>query len=261
MVPLIKVEDLSFSYPSNNSQILSNCSFEIHKGDMISLLGANGAGKSTLMNCMCGILQVKKGQIFIDGNDITSLSDRKIATYIGYVQQSQEITFPYTVFDYILMGCANKVDFFKRPSKKEIESVAKVMREMGIDYLAEKSMTEISGGEKQQAAIARAIVQDPQIIFFDEPTAHLDYGNQMRTLHLIHKLNDKGYTIVMTTHTPDHCIVLDGKVAIINKNGGMIFGDSSKLITEESLRSIYQINVKICYVDDVKRNVCIPKEL
>ena len=147
-------------------------------------------------------------------------------------------------------------------SKSEARAEAERMLQMlRLSARSNHKPAELSGGEKQQAAIARAIVQDPQIIFFDEPTAHLDYGNQMRTLHLIHKLNDKGYTIVMTTHTPDHCIVLDGKVAIINKNGGMIFGDSSKLITEESLRSIYQIDVKICYVDDVKRKVCIPKEL
>ena len=103
---------------------------------------------------------------------------------------------------------------------------ADTLEQMGILHLADKPYTEISGGERQQVTIARAIVQQPQIILFDEPTAHLDFGNQVRIIKMIKYLSSQGFAILMTTHTPDHVIMLGDRVGILDRNGEMTFGNT-----------------------------------
>ena len=127
-----------------------------------------------------------------------------------------------------------------------------------LPHLANSSATEISGGERQQAAIARAIVQNPQVIFFDEPTAHLDYGNQINTLRVIASLQDKGFAVIMTTHNPDHCMMLGGKVAIWDRQGFLETGNVSDILIEERLKKVYNTELRLSYVEDVQRVACIP---
>lgn len=109
-----------------------------------------------------------------------------------------------------------------------VASPDEALNMLGIAHMAHRPYTEISGGERQQVTIAQAIVQQPKIILLDEPTSHLDYGNQMRTIRLIKKLADKGYAIIMTTHMPDHAIILEGKVGVINNHGTMTVGSTKK---------------------------------
>ena len=182
----------------------------------------------------------------------------KIKKVIGYVQQNQKSVFGYTVFSYVLMGRASSVGLFQRPSKDDEEMVHEVLDSMGIGHLADVPITEISGGERQQAAIARAIVQKPQAVFFDEPTAHLDYGNQVNTLKLIASLRDKGFAVVMTTHNPDHCMMLGGNVAILDRQGFLETGSVEEILTEERLKRVYNTELRLSYVDAVHRVACIP---
>lgn len=258
---IIDVQSISYTYPSASKQTLSDCSLTVHKGELISILGPNGAGKSTLLNCACGLLVPQTGSVYLNGQDIRKMTQRNIAKVIGYVQQYQDSAFAYSVFDYVLMGRASSIDMFQRPNAEDRIRVSETLERMGIAYLADASITEISGGERQQAAIARAIVQDPEVVFFDEPTAHLDYGNQVRALKIINDLREQGFAVVMTTHTPDHCIMLGGKVAILNKRGTLLFGDSNTLITEELLREVYHTNLRVVYVDEAGRNVCLPENI
>jgi len=258
---IIDAKSISFTYPNAQKKVIADCSFSVAAGEMVSLLGPNGAGKSTLLNCLCGLLEPQSGQVLVGGKDIRTLSQREISGVIGYVQQFQASTFSYTVFDYVLMGRASKIGLFQKPSRADREMVERVLTEMGILYLADSSIMEISGGERQQAAIARAIVQQPKVIFFDEPTAHLDYGNQVKTLKIIHDLKQKGFAVVMTTHTPDHCIMLGGTVVILNRDGTVLKGACDQLLTEETLRSTYATDLKLIYVKEAGRNVCIPEKI
>lgn len=255
---IIEVKDAVFSYPGSERKVLNGCSFAIDKGDLISILGPNGAGKSTLLNCACGLLNPQSGTVLLNNQDIKTMEQKEIAKVIGYVQQNQQATFAYSVFHYVLMGRACNIGLFQRPSKADEEEVWRVLDSMGIRRLAEASVTEISGGERQQAAIARAIVQQPQVIFFDEPTAHLDYGNQINTLRLIATLRNQGFAVIMTTHNPDHCMMLGGKVAILDRDGHLDYGECSEVITEERLKRVYNTELKLTYVDEVKRVTCIP---
>lgn len=258
MDSIVSVQNIEFAYPSGRRKVLDGCSLSLKEGDLISILGPNGAGKSTLLNCACGLLSPQSGDVFLNGKSIKGMDPKQVARVIGYVQQNQKSVFGYTVFSYVLMGRASSVGLFQRPNKGDEEMVHEVLESMGIRHLADAPITEISGGERQQAAIARAIVQKPQAVFFDEPTAHLDYGNQVNTLKLIASLRDKGFAVIMTTHNPDHCMMLGGKVAILDKQGLLETGDCYRVLTEERLKRVYNTDLRLAYVDDVKRITCIP---
>ena len=255
---IIDVKNVSFSYPASTRKVLSNCSFSIDSGELISILGPNGAGKSTLLNCSCGLLAPMSGLIVLNGKNIKTFEQKDIAKVIGYVQQNQQAIFSYSVFQYVLMGRACNVGLFQKPSKRDEQITYDVLESMGLLYLADAAVTEISGGERQQAAIARAVVQNPQVVFFDEPTAHLDYGNQINTLRLIASLREKGFAVIMTTHNPDHCMMLGGKVAILDKQGVLEVGPCGEILTEERLKRVYNTELRLTYVEDVKRITCIP---
>jgi len=258
MHPIVEVNNAVFSYPTGTRKVLDGCCLTIEPGELVSILGPNGAGKSTMLNCACGLLVPQEGQVLLNGKDIKKMDQKAIAKVIGYVQQNQRAAFAYSVFNYVLMGRASSVGLFQRPSKKDEDMTMEVLESMGIAHLSDSSITEISGGERQQAAIARAIVQNPQVVFFDEPTAHLDYGNQINTLRLIASLQDKGFAVIMTTHNPDHCMMLGGNVAILDRQGFLETGTVEEILTEERLKRVYNTELRLSYVDAVHRVACIP---
>ena len=261
MSHIIDIRKISFRYPQSIRVILKDCSLPVDKGELVSILGPNGAGKSTLLNCACGLLLPQTGEVLINGRNIRDLEQKEIAKSVGYVQQNQKSSFAHSVFDYVLMGRACNVGFFRKPSAQDYKIAEEALEMMHISNIAESAITEISGGERQQAAIARAVAQQPEVILFDEPTSHLDYGNQIRTLRLIRDLQDRGFAIVMTTHNPDHCMMLGGKVAILDRNGFLENGFVSEVLTEDKLRSVYNTKLHLEYVEAVGRVSCIPDSL
>ncbi|MEG2051994.1 MAG: ABC transporter ATP-binding protein [Oscillospiraceae bacterium] len=258
---IFKVENLCFKYPDSNKGVLDNVSLTLEKGEILSILGPNGAGKSTLLNCMANLLVPESGSIKLEGNDISKMPVKEVASTISYVPQTHTPAFGYTVFDFVLMGSAPTIGLFQKPGEKERESTINALKQLGIEHLAEKPYTEISGGERQQATIARAIVQEPKAILFDEPTAHLDYGNQLRTLRLIKEMSEKGYAVVITTHNPDHAILLGGTAAILDRAGHLTIGDSKEIITEDCLKQVYKTELKLIYIEELKRVACISPNL
>mgnify|MGYP003327528448 CR=1 FL=1 len=225
------------------------------------MLGFNGAGKSTLLNLLAVLNQPNSGTIKLCGKDTKKMKPREVASIISYVPQNHTPAFSYTVFDFVLMGRAPKVGMFEKPSSTDFEIVQQVLEDIGIADLADKAYTEISGGERQQATIARALVQEPKAILFDEPTAHLDFGNQIKTLRTIKHLSEKGYAVIMTTHNPDHAIMLGGTTAILDKKGKLTVGPSDEIITEQTLKEVYDTKLKLSYFDEAGRLVCIPPNI
>jgi iron complex transport system ATP-binding protein len=229
---------------------------DISEGDVVTILGRNGAGKSTLLNCMLGLKKPQDGEIILSGRKLRDMSEREIASVVGYVPQSHTPAFDHTVFDFVQMGCASRIGLFSRPGKKDRDDTDAILAEMGIQHLAERSYTTLSGGEQQQAIIARAIVTHPRIILFDEPTAHLDFGNQIRVLRIIKHLADKGFAVVITTHNPDHAILQGGRAAILDNRGRLHSGEIEEIITEETLKSVYGADLKLMYIQELGRRVC-----
>ncbi|HZK24412.1 MAG TPA: ABC transporter ATP-binding protein [Oscillospiraceae bacterium] len=258
---IYEVNNISFAYPNTEKLILNEVSFSLARGEILSILGPNGAGKSTLLNCLAGLVKPTHGEILLDGKDISDLPGKNIAQKIGYVQQAHTPAFSYSVFEFVLMGRAPKISFFGRPQKKDEELVWQTLEIMKITHLANRPYTQLSGGERQQCVIAHVLVQEPQAILFDEPTASLDYGNQARILRLIKRLSAQGYAIIMTTHNPDHAMLLGGKTALFAQAGKLSCGKTSEIITEESLQKIYHTDVRLLYVDALQRQACLHAKL
>ena len=164
---IIQVKDLSFAYNKNEKQVLNNVSLTLEEGEVMTILGPNGAGKSTLLNCIATLLEPDVGTVSLCGKDTKDLKPKEVAKIISYVPQNHVPAFSYTVESFVLMGRAPTVGIFERPKDEDFEIVAKTLEEIGIAELKDKPYTEISGGERQQATIARAIVAEPKAILFD----------------------------------------------------------------------------------------------
>ena len=258
---IYNVTDITFTYPSGDRKVLDNASLTLDEGEILCILGPNGAGKTTLLNCMAGLLNADSGRIEICGRNIRDMKAREIAGIVGYVPQVHTPAFDYRVLDFVLMGRAPQTGVFSRPSKKDEELCMKVLESMNIAHLAEKSYINISGGERQQVMIARTIVQEPKAVLFDEPTAHLDYGNQHRVLQRVRKMADEGYSVIITTHNPEHALLLDDKAAIVSRDGSIVQGRSSEIITEEALQKVYGIELKLRYMEELGRTACFVPSL
>lgn len=258
---IYEVRDLTFSYHTGDRKVLDGASLQLNKGDILCILGPNGAGKTTLLNCMAGLLKPDAGRVVLCGKDLESMKAKEIAGLVGYVPQTHTPAFDYTVLDFVLMGRAPRTGTFSRPGKDDESLCMEILRSMGIDSLAGKSYLEISGGERQQVLIARAIAQQPAAILFDEPTAHLDYGNQHRVLNRIKQMAKEGFSVIITTHNPDHALLLGDKAAIVSRTGHITQGIVSEIITKEKLSEVYDIDLHLEYVEEIGRVACFAPEL
>ena len=255
--PLLRVENLSFGY-DRNASILNHINLCLETGEIYTILGSNGAGKSTLLACLERHLKPCEGIIYVEGKNIAAMNTTVLAKKIGVVAQTQSLAFDFKVRDYIVLGRAPHISMLQVPGKSEYEIVDHTMEQMRIKNLADKSILQISGGERQQAQIARVLVQNPKLILMDEPTNHLDYGNQIKVLKMIVDLaRNKGIAIILTTHNPDHAILLGGKSGILDYDGKLITGDTSEIVTQANLRRIYQTDLRMAYVPEVQRMACV----
>ena len=260
MAPIIEVQDLSFSY-SRAVPVFQNVSFSVEPGQVMSLLGPNGAGKSTLLNCIAGLATPTKGSVTVHGKPVSTYSPRALAKHIGYVHQHIGVTYDYSVREYLVMGAAPRVGMFATPKEEDYARVEAAIVDLSLQKLADRPVSHLSGGERQRVAVARAIVQDPEVILFDEPTSALDYGNQIRVMRTIRALSERGYAVVMTTHNPDQPILLGGKVAMLNADGTLAVGDADSTLTSERLSELYGTELHLVFVDEVDRIACVSSKL
>ena len=261
MMKIFEVENIWFRYSGSDKDVLRGVSFDVWEGEIFTILGPNGSGKSTLLDCMAALRKHTSGAIRLTGREITLMKAREVARVVGYVPQLHVPAFSYTVLDFVLMGRAPNIGVFQKPDEVDVAAAYTALEEVGVEHLASRPYTEISGGERQQATIARAVCQQPKIILFDEPTAHLDYGNQHRILQLIRKLSGRGFAIVITTHNPDHALLLKGTTAILGMDGELVSGPGDEMLTEERLRALYGLDLCITRVEKAGREACLAPRL
>jgi iron complex transport system ATP-binding protein len=259
MKKILEINNASFSY-NGNGNVFEDIDMSIENSDVLCILGPNGTGKSTLIKCMNGLLKLNSGNIFLNDEDIYGMDKADLAKVLGYIPQSHHSTFSFSVFDVVLMGRAPHLSLTSVPGEKDFKIADKAIESLGISYLKDKTYTEISGGERQLVLLARVLTQEPQILLLDEPTSHLDFGNQIRTLKVINRLSDQGLSVVMTSHYPDHAFLSSNKVAIMNNGSIMAMGEPESVVTEENMQRAYGIDVKVMDVDE-SRKACIPMQI
>ncbi len=253
----IEVANLSFSYGAR--PILKHVSFAAQENQLLSILGANGVGKSTLFRCMLGLQKGYSGQILLHGKNLNAMSIMDIAKAVAYIPQSHYPSFNYSVFDMVLMGTTHQVSVISKPGKKQLQLVEQALERLGISHLKKRGYTQISGGERQLVLMARALVQKAKILILDEPTANLDYGNQIRVLTQMKSLAKEGYTIIQSTHNPDQTFLFSDTVMAMKDGEIAAWGQPGDIFTEELIRNLYAAEVAINSLYDDRVRVCVPK--
>lgn len=250
----LEVMDLSFSYDKSR-RIFEAVSFQCEDSQILCILGENGAGKSTLLNCILGEEQAE-GKILIDQKYLADYSARELAKKIAYIPQSHTPIFPFSVMDVVMMGRTARMGYFSMPGKQEETLALENLEFLNVTHLKEKPYTAISGGERQLVMIAAALTQEPELLILDEPTAHLDFGNQYRFLELVLRLQERGMGVIMSTHSPDHALLLKGTTLIFKDGRLWHSGLAENVITEETMSELYRLEVRLKNVGD--RTVCVP---
>jgi len=255
---LLEIKDASFSY-NEGKNIFEDLNLQVKKGEIFAILGANGCGKTTLIKCITGISKLSKGSINLNNENIASLKPSQIAKSMAYIPQEHNSTFPYSVLDVVLMGRSAHLEIFESPSEKDYKIAEKAIKNLNIEHLKDTPYNEISGGEQQLTFIARVLAQEPKLLVLDEPTSHLDFGNQIRALNVIEKLANDGLAIIMTSHFPDHVLMSGTKVAIMKDKGFIEVGSPKEVINSENMEKTYGVSVKI--MDIGERFTCVPLKL
>lgn len=242
---MLEIRDLHFAYGKHGPEVLRGLELTLDSGQIGILLGKNGAGKSTLFSNILGIENPLSGELLFGGEDIGKLSVRERARRIAYVPQ--QITFgELTVFDSVLLG---RLSYFGLRSEAEDRRItAKIIEDMGLSDLSGRIADQLSGGEKQKVAIARAIAQDPKMIVFDEPTGNLDLANEQLLIREIRTLSDKGITVFVALHDLNTALTIGGRFYFM-KDGKIRYAVGKTEITAEMIREIFDADVELTEVN------------
>ena len=252
----LQAQSLRFSYRGGR-EILAGLTLSAESPGVFTILGVNGAGKSTLLKCLARQLRPDSGTVLLDGRPAGDFSSAGFAKKIAYIPQTHEQTFPFPVIEVVMMGRAAHLPRFATPGARDREIALEKLDFLGIGHLARAACTEISGGERQLVMLAAALAQEPEMLLLDEPTAHLDFGNQHRFLMVLERLVKGGMGVVMTSHFPDQALFLGGEVGVMAGGSFVFTGPAREAITTERLTALYGLPVSVVELASGRR-ICVP---
>jgi len=196
---IIQVEHLSSGYDKNI--ILREIDFDVAQGEFLGIIGPNGCGKSTLLRTMTRVLAPAEGQILFRGKDVKEISLNHLAKSCAFVSQDTLINFSFTCLEVVLMGRLPYLNRFQTESSRDFEIAHEALKSTDCFHLLSREVNELSAGERQRVLMARALAQQPEVLYLDEPTSHLDIGHQTEIFDLLKSLNkDRGLTVICVLH-------------------------------------------------------------
>ncbi|ODS31569.1 MAG: bacterial ABC transporter cassette [Candidatus Scalindua rubra] len=243
---MIQFNNVQLGY--GKKPVLTSLNFRIRKGDFFGIVGPNGAGKTTLLKAILGLLKPIKGKITFPENG------KGYKKSIGYVPQHASVDeiYPITVREMVLMGKYEKIGIFKRPKEKDYEIAKEMLKNVGIENLADKNYRELSDGQKQRTLIARAMVGEPNILLLDEPIEGMDIQGEMAIMEVIKTLHaEYSLTVILVSHELNIVANYVKTLAIIDK-GTLKIGPVNSILTENTLANVYGIGVKIANISGQK---------
>ncbi|MDZ7832623.1 MAG: ABC transporter ATP-binding protein [Desulfobacterales bacterium] len=255
---MLRINNLKFGYDPA-VPILNGISFNIPSGGLCALFGPNGCGKTTLFRCCLKQVKPQKGTVYINGGNIHTFSIKEMARQVAYVPQEHQSPFPYLVKDMVLMGRNPHTSSFFGIRAGDREKAWEALCLMGIADMAERPCNQLSGGERQLVLIARAIAQEARVMFLNEPTAALDFSNQIRIWRLIKRISRKGITVLACTHNPNHVTWFCDQVVVMHQGTLIAQGPPGDVIREPVLDAIYRGMCEVTDLDGIP--MVTPKDL
>lgn len=235
----IELRNIEFAYDKN--PVLRNITGMIDPGDFVALVGPNGSGKSTLIKCINGILRIQKGEVLLDGKNLKSYGTNRLSQKMAYVPQTEQKAVPMNVFDAVLIGRKPYIRW--KPAKRDLEITAGILEKLNLAPVAMKDVTKLSGGQQQRVFIARALVQQPEVLLLDEPTANLDLKHQVDALKLLGSLTRQGITVIMAMHDINLAAMYSKKVMMM-KEGRLFASGGNEIFTADNVEKLYDVNVE-----------------
>ncbi len=231
--PPVEVHDLTVSY--NNKPVLWDIDFELPKSQLIAVVGPNGAGKSTLIKAIMGLIDPVSGHSLIYGKPLEQMRKK-----IAYVPQRETVdwNFPVSVFDVVLMGRYAHLRLFQRPTATDKKLATEALEKVGMADFANRQISQLSGGQQQRVFLARALAQDADIYFMDEPFAGVDASTEDHILQLLRELRSEGRTVVVVHHDLQTVSGYFDWVMLLNLRL-VAFGPMETTFTKENLQKAY----------------------
>lgn len=234
----LKLENVTLSYGSY--EVVHNISFNVKPGEMVGIVGPNGSGKSTIMRALSRVIKPKSGSITLDGVDIGKISRKELSNLVGVVPQNPVLPSAFTAFEIVLMGRSPHLKMLQNEGPEDIAIAWKAMEDAGVTHLAERRIGELSGGEIQSVIIARAITQQTEAIFLDEPTSNLDVGRQIEVLDLIKYMQkERKMVIIAALHDLNLAVHYCDKMVLIDKGKLFAIGKPEDVVKSEIIHEVY----------------------
>ena len=238
----LTINKLSFNY--DGIQVLKDVAMEVKLGEMLGIVGPNGSGKSTLLKCINRILKTKQNTVLIDGKDTSQINLKELSKIMGYVPQNSASTFPFTVFDLVLMG--RKPYIHWSLSERDNEIVAEMLDFLGIGELAMRHYDELSGGEQQKVIIARALAQQPRFLLLDEPTSSLDIKHQLEILCILRSLaKTRHCSVIVAMHDLNLASRFSDSMLMLKQGCIFAVGTPDAVLTEENIETVYGVKTRV----------------
>ena len=237
---MLKIQDLSIGYNSH-SPIIEKINFDINKGELVAIIGRNGAGKTTLLKTITGFLKPINGHVFIENEDITTLSSAALALKISIVNTERIRMNYFSVRDFLALGRFPHTNFVGQLKDEDQAIINDVIDWLDIEKLCPKYLNQLSDGELQKVLIARALVQDTPIILLDEPTTHLDLVNRFQIFKLLQRLcKTRNKTIILSTHEVELALDLADSIILIDENSKLQAAQKKTFLENDWISNAFQ---------------------
>lgn len=225
--------------------IVEGADIEARAGAISFVLGGNGSGKTTLLKSCVGLLPIASGAVWLHGARLDGLSSIERAKRIAYLPQSHRPTFPFPVREVVLMGRWPHSTPMRGYGDDDRAAAMRALSQVGVESLADRPYTEISGGERQLVLIARALAQEAGVLVLDEPETGLDVGRRQRLMALLRQLADQGRAVLLSSHFPDNALLFADHVALLAENRVIATGAPTEVVTKERLWRVYGVEVAL----------------
>lgn len=248
---MISLKKISSGYEGIN--IIKDISLSFEEGNIISIIGKNGCGKTTLLKTASRLIKPYSGDVLLNGKSIFHVSSKDVAKHISYLPQNRDIP-SIKAYDLVMYGRFPYLGFTRIPTYDDKLIVEDAIERLGVTEYKDKSIRELSGGERQKVYIAMILAQDTEIIFLDEPTTYLDINHQLEILEIVEGLRELGKTIVMVLHDLNSALTYSDKICLMDKGQVVIYDTPQAVYKSRTIEKVFAVDCQEVFLSDRKEN-------